>query len=77
MLWRSLQIVESSQSFFHEPLLKFVGLSKFVMLCIDFSEIEDKQSRIAWQRVNEMSSRESIAKTKLKAASQEEQIHFR
>ena len=37
--------------------------------------IEDRQSRIAWQTVNEMSRRKSTAKAKLKAISQE-QIHL-
>ena len=34
--------------------------------------VEDRQSRIAWQTVNEMSRRKSSAKAKLKATSQEE-----
>ena len=33
---------------------------------------EDKQSRIAWLRVNEVSRRKSTVKARLKAASQEE-----
>ena len=33
--------------------------------------VEDRQSRIAWQTVNEMSKRKSTARVKLKAASQE------
>ena len=38
--------------------------------------VEDRQSQIAWQIVNEVSKRKSIAKAKLKAASQEERIHL-
>ena len=38
--------------------------------------VEDRQSRIAWQTVNEVSRRKSAARTKLKAASQEERIHM-
>ena len=38
--------------------------------------VEDKQSRIAWQTVNEVSRRKSTGKVKLKAASQEERIHL-
>ena len=38
--------------------------------------VEDRQSRIAWQTVNEVSRRKCIAKAKLKAISQEERIHL-
>ena len=38
--------------------------------------VEDKQSRIAWQTVNEVSRRNSTAKAKLKATSQEERIQL-
>ena len=38
--------------------------------------VEDKQSRITWQTVNEVSKRKSTAKAKLKATSQEERIHL-
>ena len=38
--------------------------------------VEDRQSRIAWQTVNEFSRRKSTVRAKLKAASQEEQIHL-
>ena len=38
--------------------------------------VEDKQSRIAWQMVNEVSKRKSTAKAKLKANSQQDQIHL-
>ena len=38
--------------------------------------VGDRQSRIAWQTVNEVSRRKSTARGKLKAASQEEQIHL-
>ena len=36
--------------------------------------VEDRQSRIAWQTINEVSRRKSTAKTKLKAASQQERV---
>ena len=36
--------------------------------------MEDWQSRIAWQTINEVSRRKSIAKAKLKAANQQERI---
>ena len=36
--------------------------------------VEDRQSRIAWQTINEISRRASTAKAKLKAASQQERV---
>ena len=36
--------------------------------------MEDRQSRIAWQTINEVSRRKSTAKAKLKAASQQERV---
>ena len=36
--------------------------------------MEDRQSRIAWQTINEVSRRKSTAKAKLKAANQQEKI---
>ena len=36
--------------------------------------VEDRQSRIAWQTINEVSKRKSTAKAKLKAARQQERI---
>ena len=36
--------------------------------------VEDRQSRIAWQTINEVSRRKSIAKAKVKAASQQERV---
>ena len=36
--------------------------------------VEDMQSRIAWQPINEVSGRESTAKAKLKATNQQERI---
>ena len=39
--------------------------------------VEDRQSRITWQTVNEVSRRNSTAKPKLKAARQEERIYLR
>ena len=38
--------------------------------------VEDRQSRIVWQTLNEVSKRKSTAKAKLKAASQKERIHL-
>ena len=38
--------------------------------------MEDRQSRIAWQMINEVSRRKSTAKAKLKATSQQDQIHL-
>ena len=35
---------------------------------------EDRQSRIAWQTINEVSRRKSTAKAKLKATNQQERI---
>ena len=36
--------------------------------------VEDRQSRIAWQTINEVNRRKNTAKTKLKAANQQERI---
>ena len=38
--------------------------------------VENRQSRIAWQMLNEVSRRKSTAKAKLKATSQQEWIHL-
>ena len=38
--------------------------------------VEDRQSRIAWQTINEVSRRKSTVKAKLKATSQQDQIHM-
>ena len=38
--------------------------------------VEDRQSRIAWQTVNEVSRRKSTAEAKLKATNQEVRIHL-
>ena len=38
--------------------------------------IEDRQSGIAWQTVNEVSRRKSTLKAKLKVTSQEERMHL-
>ena len=38
--------------------------------------VEDRQSRIAWQMINEVSRRKSTDKAKLKATSQQDQIHL-
>ena len=36
--------------------------------------MEDRQSRTAWQTINEVSRRNSTSKTKLKATNQQERI---
>ena len=36
--------------------------------------VEDRQSRLAWQTVNEVSKKKSLSRGKLKAASQEERV---
>ena len=36
--------------------------------------VEDRQSRIAWQKINEVNRRKNAAKAKLKAANQQERI---
>ena len=38
--------------------------------------MEDRQSQIAWQTVNKVNQRKSTSRTKLKAVSQEEQMHM-
>ena len=38
--------------------------------------VENRQSRIAWQMINEVSRRKGTAKAKLKATSQQERIHL-
>ena len=38
--------------------------------------VEDRQSRIAWQTVNEVHRRNSTVKAKLKATSQQERIQL-
>ena len=38
--------------------------------------MEDRQSRIAWQTINEVSRRKNTAKAKLKAANQQERINL-
>ena len=38
--------------------------------------VEERQSRIAWQTINEVSRRKSTAKAKLKAASQQERVNL-
>ena len=40
------------------------------------NSVENRQCRIAWQTVNEVSKRKNIWRAKLKAASQEEWIHM-
>ena len=44
-------------------------------VCV-YMSVEDRQSRIAWQMVNKVSRRKSTEKAKLKATSQQEQIHL-
>ena len=50
--------------------------TKFIQNKIDKirDSVEDRQSRIAWQTINEVSGRKSTAKAKLKAANQQERI---
>ena len=38
--------------------------------------VEDRQSRMAWLTVNEVSRKKSTARAKLKVASQKERIHM-
>ena len=38
--------------------------------------VEERQSHVVWQTINEASKRKNTSKTKLKAASQEERIHM-
>ena len=40
------------------------------------NSVEARQSRIAWQTVNEVNKRKRTSRAKLKAASQEERIHL-
>ena len=40
------------------------------------NSVEDRQSWIVWQTVNEVSKMKSTSRAKLKAASQEQQIHM-
>ena len=39
--------------------------------------VEDRQSRLAWQTVNEVIGKKSTSRVKLKAASQEERLQKR
>ena len=52
------------------------GQTEFIQNKIDKirDSVEDRQSRIAWQTINEVSGRKSTAKAKLKAANQKERI---
>ena len=38
------------------------------------NSVQDRQSRLTWQTINEVKRRKSISRAKLKAASQEERI---
>ena len=38
--------------------------------------VKDRQSKIAWQTINKVSRRKSIAKAELKATSQQDRIHI-
>ena len=58
--------------------------AEYIQIQIDKirDSVEDRQSRMAWQIINEVSRRKSTAKAKLKAASQQERVklweqHFR
>ena len=42
--------------------------------CSNINSVEDRQSRIAWQTINEVSRRKNTAKARLKAANQQERI---
>ena len=60
---------------------KFHLLKSFFLLVnhnklsfISVYSVEDRQSRIAWQTINEVSRRKNTAKAKLKAANQQERI---
>ena len=50
--------------------------AEYIQIQIDNirDSVEDRQSRIAWQTINEVSRRKSTAKAKLKAASQQERV---
>ena len=50
--------------------------AEYIQIQIDKirDSVEDRQSRIAWQTINEVSRRKSTAKAKLKAASQQERV---
>ena len=50
--------------------------TEYIQIQIDNirDSVEDRQSRIAWQTINEVSRRKSTAKAKLKAASQQERV---
>ena len=54
----------------------YKGTDSYIQNQIDKirDSVEDRQSRIAWQAINEMSRRKSTAKAKLKAANQQERI---
>ena len=50
--------------------------AEYIQIQIDKirDSVEDRQPRIAWQTINEVSRRKSTAKAKLKAASQQERV---
>ena len=52
------------------------GQTEYIQNQIDKirNSVEDSQSRIAWQTINEVSRRKSKAKAKLKAANKQERI---
>ena len=51
--------------------------TEYIQYQIDIRDsVEDRQSSIAWQTINEVSRRKSTAKAKLKTASQQDQIHL-
>ena len=51
--------------------------SEYIQNRIDkIRDLAERQSRIAWQTINQVSRRKSIAKAKLKATSQQDRIHL-
>ena len=57
------------------PVSWYLISSECVYLCSCIRDsVEDRQSRIAWQTINEVSRRKNTAKAKLKAANQQERI---
>ena len=53
------------------------GQAEYIQIQIDKirDSVEDRQSRIAWKTINEVSRRKSTAKAKLKATNQQERIY--
>ena len=68
-----LKLVENNQHKRNIPICLMVFIHLYQIDKIRDS-VEDRQSRIAWQTINEVSRRKSTAKAKLKAASQQERV---